>query len=151
MSEEAAPILAPAPLTEPLAIKALTTMSGHEAVFMAKVKGRLISPRVGPATDIDLARFTDWSDVEDLWLNRSHITDAGLTHLKKAPKLSHLDLAQTPITDDGLIHLRERKFFYTLNLCGTEITDSGLRYGGGIPHGQNGRLSRWRVNVLTKH
>ena len=76
---------------------------------MANVQGPefcgLISPKPGAATDADLSRFSDWRNVQDLWLNRSPMTDAGLVNLRSARHLSQVHLAGTSITDEGLRHL----------------------------------------------
>ncbi|MFN0054343.1 MAG: DUF1559 domain-containing protein [Planctomycetales bacterium] len=110
-------------------LRALTTIRGHEPIFMVTVGPEsrgLISPTVGSATEADLARFPSWGKVVDLWLNRSQISDASLAFLEQAPHLSKVHLAHTAITDDGLRHFRGRRYLYLLELSGTKVTDAGL-------------------------
>jgi hypothetical protein len=45
--------------------------------------------------------LTAFQDLEGLSLNGTKITDAGLTHLARLPRLKELWLRNTPITDAG--------------------------------------------------
>ncbi|HKD36161.1 MAG TPA: hypothetical protein VKB78_05150, partial [Pirellulales bacterium] len=61
-----------------------------------------------------------------LWLNGTHIGDAGLMHIKKLPRLRYLILWDTQVTDAGLIHLKEMSQLETLEFYGTKVTAVGV-------------------------
>ena len=54
------------------------------------------------------------------------VTDDGVRHLARLPRLQHLDLSGTSITDAGLQVLRELTQLRTLSLAWTGVTDEGL-------------------------
>ncbi len=76
------------------------------------------------------------SSLKSLKLNLSEkvmgdkgITDASLSHLKKLPFLTKLDLEGANISDEGLSHLKELSSLQELNLNHCQnITDGGLSY-----------------------
>ena len=54
------------------------------------------------------------------------ITDAGVGHLAKMPKLQHLDLSGTGITDAGMQVLRDLPLLRTLSLASNDLTAAGV-------------------------
>ena len=67
-----------------------------------------------PMTSIRLSRSRNWehrssrlTKLELLNLNRTEITDAGLSHLKKLTNLQTLFLKDTKVTDAGIPELQE--------------------------------------------
>jgi Leucine-rich repeat (LRR) protein len=54
------------------------------------------------------------------------LTDTGLAHLAKLPRLRSLDLSEFDITDQGLKHLRGLTRLERLDLSGTRVTNEGL-------------------------
>ena len=82
-------------------------------------------------------------------MDGTNVTDAGLKHLKRLPKLTTLLIQRTqitgsgfgdlpgglktlwmqrntPVTDEGLRNLSHLKHLETLHLAGTQVTDEGL-------------------------
>lgn len=55
------------------------------------------------------------------------VTDDGVRHLARLPRLQHLDLSGTNITDAGLEVLRDLPRLRTLSLAWTRVTDRGVR------------------------
>ena len=54
------------------------------------------------------------------------VSDNGLRHLRRLPRLKHLDLRGTAITDRGLDVLRELPALETISLAQTRVTDDGV-------------------------
>jgi hypothetical protein len=80
-------------------------------------------------TDRDLPRFKNCQGLWMLALVGTHITDAGLAHIKEyvqAQGLSELYLGDTSITDTGLAHLADCTGVRQLWLFNTGVTDAGL-------------------------
>ena len=75
-----------------------------------------------------LGNFTrsETGDISHLALN-SAITDAGLAHLKKLPKLESVSFSNTNITDAKLAHLKELANLKTIDFRNTAITDAGVK------------------------
>ena len=61
-------------------------------------------------------------------LRQTEVTDAGLEHLKRLPRLESLNLTRTKVTDAGMQHLEGLTTLRTLGLFGTHVTDAGLVY-----------------------
>ena len=74
----------------------------------------------------DLEKLEGLSDLEELNLSYTRITDAGLKSLKGLPKLSRLYLAETKITDASLAELSRFENLASLDLSGTKITDKNV-------------------------
>lgn len=64
----------------------------------------------------------------DIRLNRTALTNVGLSHLSHLTNLTTLDLGYTKVTDAGLPHLARLTNLRVLNLGFTTVTDSGLSY-----------------------
>ena len=62
-------------------------------------------------------------------LRNTTVTDAGLKHLvARLSQLQQLDIASTHITDAGLEYLKGLTRLQTLDLDGTQITYAGLEH-----------------------
>jgi internalin A len=77
-------------------------------------------------SDAGLAHLSALGNLAQLNLEGTHISDAGLAHLKGLTKLSILDIDGTRVTDAGLVHLEGLTNLSTLRLDGTRVTDAGL-------------------------
>jgi hypothetical protein len=78
-------------------------------------------------TDADLVVLApQLRNFERLILARTHITDAGLIHLRGLTDLRELDLDDTDISDAGLVHLKTMTGLKELGLYGTQVTESGV-------------------------
>ena len=81
----------------------------------------------GQMTDATLERISHLDHLMTLDLGGSKgLSDDGLRHLARLPRLRHLNLAGCPITDRGLEVLRRLPALETLNLAWTAITDAGV-------------------------
>ena len=79
------------------------------------------------ATDSDVARIVKhFPKLLGLTLDRTTVTDDGLTCLAGLANLQFLDLANTSITNRGLGHLVDLPSVQMLNLNHTRISDDGL-------------------------
>ncbi len=79
-------------------------------------------------TDRGLAHLKGLRSLVSLDLSNTQVTDAGLEHLKKLPNLETLTLSNTQVTDVGLECLKEFPSLDSLYLGGTQVTDAGLRH-----------------------
>ncbi|MBY0528168.1 MAG: hypothetical protein K2R98_32530 [Gemmataceae bacterium] len=77
-------------------------------------------------TDKGLANLKGLSSLQKLDLYHTKITDAGLPNLTALPKLAELSLDWTGVTDKGLEALKGMKQLQKLDLFRTKITDAGL-------------------------
>ena len=84
-------------------------------------------------TDAGLGHLKGLSGLRSLQLSRTQITDAGLSHLKGLTRLQELNLMYTRITDAGLAHLEGLPGLGTLYLSNTQVTDTGLAHLEGLP------------------
>ena len=77
-------------------------------------------------TDAILANVARIETIADLDLSGSQaVTDDGLRHLVRLPRLKRLDLSGTAITDLGLPVLRELPALESIALAMTHVTDDG--------------------------
>lgn len=83
-------------------------------------------------TDTDMVVFDILPAVNWLELDRTHVSDVGLRHVKDLRRLELLSLADTQVTDAGLVHLARLTKLVHLSLCGTRITDRGLEHLKGL-------------------
>ena len=80
----------------------------------------------GQMTDDILAAVARIETIADLDLSGSQaVTDDGLRHLVRLPRLKRLDLSGTAITDRGLPVLRELPALESIALAMTHVTDDG--------------------------
>ncbi|MEL6348867.1 MAG: hypothetical protein AAFV53_37530 [Myxococcota bacterium] len=77
--------------------------------------------------DRGLAQICDVVTIDNLNLQGTRVTDAGLAHLKKRPDLRHLRLKDNPqLTDAALVHLTGLMKLESLGVHETSITLTGL-------------------------
>jgi len=95
----------------------------------------LIQLRDSTIRDEDLAMLEHLANQVDLvGLENMSVTDAGLTHLCRLPKLDNIDLANTEITDAGLDILSSIKTLECLCVENTSVTRSGVeRFEAAVP------------------
>jgi hypothetical protein len=82
--------------------------------------------RKPPATDEILPRLSCFDRLRDLSLQRSAVTDAGLTHLVRMKTLRRLSLRGSPITDLGLRILARMTWLEEIDLVETQATAQGI-------------------------
>ncbi len=81
----------------------------------------------GQVSDRVLEQIAEFESLEQLHLgNCKALTDDGIAHLARLPRLRVLDLSQTGVTDRGLAVLRELTQLERLQLVFTRVTDAGL-------------------------
>ena len=77
-------------------------------------------------TDAGIEPLSRGIRLTDLTITGSSMTDAGLDHLASLTSLWRLRLDRSAITDAGLAHLKSLKPLETLSLTETELTDSSV-------------------------
>lgn len=83
----------------------------------------------GQMTDAMLAEVARIDGITSLDLGGSkELTDDGLRHLARLPRLTHLNVSGTGITDRGLEVLRELPALETISLAMTRVTDEGMAW-----------------------
>lgn len=75
-----------------------------------------------------LADLKELTNLEEIDLGKTGVTDAALGHLQGLANLRSLNLGQTGITDAGLVHLQGLRSLRKLSLAETRVTDAGLVY-----------------------
>jgi hypothetical protein len=75
-------------------------------------------------TNAGLARIEHLSNLQQLFLNRTDVSD--LASIRKLTKLTHLYLDDTRITDEKLAPIKNLADLYSLDLSFTKVSDSGL-------------------------
>lgn len=76
--------------------------------------------------DEALARICNLTDLQELYLSNTTITDAGLSNLTCLTSLKRLYLYHTEITDKGLSNLYPLTWLRCLTFSGTKVTEKGL-------------------------
>ncbi|MCL6502436.1 MAG: NPCBM/NEW2 domain-containing protein [Pirellulales bacterium] len=106
----------------------------------AQLKGRVVrAPRGGPVVRVDLAGRSaaggevlkligQLSELRDLALNGTGVTDSDLMHLSALAKLEKLHLGATAVSDDGLKYLQPLVALRDLRLPFTRVTGAGLEH-----------------------
>ena len=82
--------------------------------------------------DADLEHVEALTDIKELDLASTQVTNAGLKHLKGLGKLERLYLDHTEVTDGGLEQLNGLANLEHLSLTGLEVTDVGLKHLEGM-------------------
>ncbi|HET9150784.1 MAG TPA: hypothetical protein VFN83_03640 [Gemmatimonadales bacterium] len=83
----------------------------------------------GQMTDAVLAGVASLDTLQVLGLGGSKaVTDEGIRHLARMPRLRRLDLSGTAVTDQGLAALGELTSLERISLSMTRVTDQGVRH-----------------------
>ena len=126
--------------------RAAGSMLSLGATVKIRLSGQVVVIEPGMALPTDafqltLVRFGDRPDVTDAGLvpleglanlvelhlsKATKVTDAGLAHLRKLPRIEGLWLDGTSLTDAGLRHLKDLRTLKELYLGATGVTDAGL-------------------------
>lgn len=85
-------------------------------------------------TDDDLRMISRFGKLEQLYLRKMKIGDAGLGHLRNLTEIRTISLSFTDITDAGMETIARFEKLETLRLVGTRVTDSGLARLTGLKH-----------------
>lgn len=70
--------------------------------------------------------------LKELTLSHSHVTNEGLAHISQMVDVERLELADTCVTDAGLRHLSQMIMLGKLDLENTKITGSGFKQLSGL-------------------
>lgn len=100
----------------------------------------------GEMTDAMLEQVSRIDTLTTLKLGGSKaLTDEGVRHLARLPRLRHLDLSDTAVTDRGLQVLRDLPALETLRLVWARVTDEGMAHLSHCERLQRVELSRTRT------
>jgi hypothetical protein len=66
------------------------------------------------------------TELEDLSLDDTGVTDASLALLRNARNLRFIGLNGTAVTDAGLVHLHGLPKLISVSLAGTKVTQAGI-------------------------
>lgn len=103
-----------------------TSRDWNEIIRLLRMHPSVVLHAEGQMTDAVLADVASVENITALDLGGSQtLTDDGLRHLARLPRLTHLDVSNTAITDRGLEVLRDLPALETINLGATRITDDG--------------------------
>jgi len=95
--------------------------------------------------DEELAHLKWLTNLSELDLASTSVSDAGLARLKGLANLRCLDFSFTPVNDAGLAHLNGLTNLSELRLDGTQVTDAGLVHL--IRMTKLAELNLWRTKV----
>lgn len=111
---------------------ALAAIRGQSGVRTLQLGGATV-------TDRGLAAVADLTNLEEffLWWGTG-ITDAGVAHLARLPRLRLVDIGLASVTDESLVHLAELPALANLSLQGRKFSDRGLE----------GLRKAWRLESL---
>jgi Leucine-rich repeat (LRR) protein len=96
-------------------------------------------------SDAELIHLEGLTSLEQLHLNKTLITDEGLVHLKELGQLKLLHVHDTKVTDAGLEHLEELKSLQRLDIGQTQVTDAGLVHLKGLTNLKGLNINRTKV------
>jgi hypothetical protein len=83
-------------------------------------------------TDNGLKELAGLTELRSLVLGSTAVTDDGLRELARLSKLTALQLPETKVTDAGMQHLAGLTQLRTLNVRGTQVTEAGLKELAGL-------------------
>lgn len=79
-------------------------------------------------TDVGLSHLQEFKQLSELDLHKSlSVTDKGLESLRYLPQLGKLELSYTRVSDKGIENLSALKNLKVLHLTGTRVTAEGLK------------------------
>ena len=110
-------------------------------LYSPYVESKITHAGLGPA-------FRELTQLRELYLDRTRVTDAGLKHLEGLTKIEALSLGHTQVTDRGLGYVVGFSELQGLNLSDTQITDAGLERLKALPGLQGLSLAGTRVTDL---
>ncbi len=99
--------------------------------FQNRISSTLETLEISPCNDVKLRQVEILTNIRDLDLSGTKVTDSGLPSLKGMTKLEKLNLSGTRITDAGLVHLGGFANLAELHLP-SQITDAGLPHLRGL-------------------
>jgi hypothetical protein len=103
--------------------------SRNNYMALTEVRISLTGPQITDDVLASLAAMPGRRYVTQITLSRSLITDAGVVHLKRFPKLAVIDLSKCPVTDKGVKELRVIPRLRGLSLDGCpNVTDDGVAW-----------------------
>ena len=70
--------------------------------------------------------------LDELYLLRTKVGDAGLVHLKNLKQLKRLELRDTAVKGPGLVNIEGLKNLKVLDFAETTLTDEGLAHLKGL-------------------
>ncbi len=101
---------------------------GWLASFLGGAHGKVVSVELAAECGDDLlAQVGRLGRLEELKLNGSAVTDAGLVHLKAMTGLRTLELWGSDVSDDGLDPLKSLTKLRSIDLRATRVTDFGAQ------------------------
>jgi internalin A len=96
--------------------------------------GNVPKPEGGNVTDAVIAHFAPLSELEQLELVETGVTDAALATVGKFAKLTVLRVESSPaVTDAGVKSLSKLKGLTTLKLTGASVSDESVKLFTGFP------------------
>lgn len=114
--------------------RAVRTRDWDEVVAVMRERGFTGLHASGQMTDELLERFSRLEHITALELDGSKgLTDDGVRHLARLPRLRRLNLGGCAVTDRGLEVLRKLPALESLVLAGTRVTDSGVHILAACP------------------
>ena len=116
-----------------------------EAAFESADSVVMINLTGSSVSDSDLHCLRAYTGLQKLWLNRTNITAAGVTHLRHLDSLRVLNLSHTRVGDSALSCLGEMQSLRRLSLDNTAITDEGMPAVGCLVSLEELGLSNTRV------
>lgn len=108
----------------------------HGGTAQTDAEGRVIAVNLRSSwiTDADLLGLAAMTDVRELNLSHTRITDIGFQRLKTLKKITRVNLYYAEQIGDGaLAAMRDWKELRHVNLRGTQVTDAGLVHLAGLP------------------
>ena len=106
----------------------------RSAAFIESLGGYVQYSDEGDKAALAPAWLREWlgqdhfQSVRAVDLSETHISDAGLAHLKGLTALKRLDLGATQVSDAGMEHLRGLTGLKVLYLGDTQVSDAGLSH-----------------------
>ena len=104
---------------------------GQAAIGSRVLPSTLVLPTMSDRNAM-MASLEGLTELSELDLSGTDVTDAGLAHLKQLTKLTFLDLSGTKVSDTGLTHLKGLSNLSVIYLRGTRVTDAGLVHLQGL-------------------
>lgn len=87
-----------------------------------------------PTGNAGLTHSSNFYNLRNLTLDRTHIDDMGLVNLMNLPELRKLSLNSTKVSDVGLGFLEKHKTLAELELVGTSVSDQSVASLRSIPN-----------------